>query len=177
VSKKKKILLLKATALVAMCCTLTGCEVFCICAEVLVFSQLQLTQPNLVPSTPAFWFFELLAECADPLYSGADVCPASGFQTETLPGPDGFPFIKEVPCTPGTIDPLAPSLVPTQPSTNSGEQNVVESTPFTLPQSPPRPQGITTRRSPIIDCTAPANAGRPECTGTYRENKPRVTHQ
>jgi hypothetical protein len=167
VSNKTRIkLVLKTVGVVAMCCSLSGCSVFCACAYALVYSSVP---PKF---SDAAWFWSaILDDCSNPVVS-TEICPASGLFTIE----DAHGHFSDVPCTPDTIDPItSPSwaseaLAPFPDTPSSDDSQVVQSAQTSLPQSPRRSRRLGPPLS--IDCTDPANAGRGPCAGTYRQNKP-----
>jgi hypothetical protein len=152
-------LLTKMAGVVLLCLSLTGCPFFCICSLILV------ERGSNSAGKLNFNWQSLLGDCGGEDY----ICPSSGFW-----GTD-----RSVPCVPGVLNPMEPSLLTPEAlgapwsTSSSAVAEDVQASLTGLPQSPPPSQRVLTPSPPArIDCTDPANAGRGQCAGTNRQNKP-----
>ena len=160
----------KVTAVVVLCCLLSGCEFFCMCAAILTSNKVDLE--NINPQNPApnpllYWLYLFVACAGAEDTSDHEICPSTG-QQESESG-------EFTACIPGTIVPEAPSLLAPEallPGPADPSQAEVESAIFIFPQGGRRLRRSRARSPGNVDCTDPANAGRGLCGGSNRENKP-----
>jgi hypothetical protein len=154
--RHKITLLTKMAGVAVLCLSLTGCPFFCIWSAVLT-----LTLSNASSNHAAVDPLTVLGDCL--AQADNHTCPSSGF----------WDIAQITPCIPGTIDPTQPPLLVPEALESSAAAEDVQASHTVLPRFPTPLQRVLTPGPPArIDCTDPANAGRGQCAGTNRQNKP-----